>query len=182
MPAASLTEVSALGNASGSPRFGEISKLLPVGVVLAMIVTLYTEYVFLHCLRLLQLDLPPEQRKQAEAEKGFRQLCIFHVITILMLYCFGRCILQHPGTIPENAGWDLGAGDEDLEVSSATKGLTGLKEKKHTGERRHCKWCPQDGSPLSLGVQLHWLSKPQVLLSVAGICGRRSHLHQRDNV
>lgn len=134
------------------PRFGEFSKLLPVAVVLAIIVFLYTEYVFLHCFRLLQLDVPDAARDAEDLMRGVWQTCVFHVLTVLLLYCLGRCFLMHPGTIPDQQGWDLQAEDFSEaapERRSLQDGIrpfsralkVELMETKSSGERRHCKWC-----------------------------------------
>jgi len=119
---------------AGGARFGEISKLIPVACVIFTVVILYAEYVFLHCLRLMQLDLPVEARRADEVSRGIYESCIFHVITCGVLYCLAKCILTNAGTIPDDQGWELGA-DEDADAEP------GVREKKHTGERRHCKWC-----------------------------------------
>lgn len=116
-----------------SPRFGEFSKLLPVLVVIATIAILYLQYVFLHCMRLLQWDIPYEARDSSEVIRGVWQLVVFHVITSVLVYCLGLCLLTDPGSIPDGAGWELRSGDLPRSV--------GLIEKKTTGERRHCKWC-----------------------------------------
>jgi len=122
----------------GGARFGELSKLIPVMVVVGTILFLYVEYVFLHCMRLMQLNMPEAHRRQDDVDRAQWQLTVFHIITAGLLYCFGRCILTFPGTIPDNAGWDLHA--EGQEESAELQGGS-LIEKKTTGERRHCKWC-----------------------------------------
>merc|ERR1740130_949887 len=56
-----------------------------------------------------------------------------------MLYCMARCVLTFPGMVPDGKEWELRAdAEEDAEGGD---GGTNLVEKKHTGERRHCKWC-----------------------------------------
>eukprot|EP00933_Yihiella_yeosuensis_P006500 TRINITY_DN111202_c0_g1_i1.p1 TRINITY_DN111202_c0_g1~~TRINITY_DN111202_c0_g1_i1.p1 ORF type:complete len:318 (-),score=42.73 TRINITY_DN111202_c0_g1_i1:228-1181(-) len=123
-----------------APRFGELNKLLPVMVVVATITFLYVEYVFLHGLRLLQFDLPPGARDANMIQRGVTQLSIFHGITFLLLYCFGKCLLRFPGTIPEGSEWDLSATQNEAFPDGDAKGVE-VKETKHSGERRHCKWC-----------------------------------------
>jgi len=69
-------------------------------------------------------------------------LMLFHMITALMLYCLGRCVLTNPGTIPDARGWGLGGRDtEAVSGGSPNPRSVDLIEKKHDGERRHCKWC-----------------------------------------
>lgn len=127
-------------NEPGAPRFGEFSKLLPVGVVIFTIIFLYVEYVFLHCLRLLQWDLPLEARLSEESIRGAWQLIVFHLDTALLLYCLGRCLLTDPGSIPDGVGWELRGEGESLDEGRGSRRLD-LNEKKTSGERRHCKWC-----------------------------------------
>lgn len=124
-------------------RFGEVNKLLPVSFVLITLLVLYTEYTFLHCLRLLQVDLPSQYRKQEDVVRGYIQMSVFHVITGMLLYCLTKCILTDPGTIPDAKGWELRTEGEDSQADDEKKGgaMVELLEKKHTGERRHCKWC-----------------------------------------
>lgn len=120
------------------PRFGELSKLLPVATVVSTIVLLYVEYVYMHCLRLLQLDLPASVRRMDDVGRAYVQMAVFHAVTGLLLYCLGRCMLMHPGGIPDGGTWDLRAEAEDWERE---EGGVALVETKHSGERRHCKWC-----------------------------------------
>mmetsp|Transcript_63340 Transcript_63340/g.151111 ORF Transcript_63340/g.151111 Transcript_63340/m.151111 type:complete len:319 (-) Transcript_63340:67-1023(-) len=124
----------------GSQRFGEVGKMLPVTGVFTVLVTLYAQYVLLHCVRLLQLDLPPSSRNQAMVSQGYQQLATFHAITALLLYSLARCILTHPGFIPDGAGWELQA--EEDSGAGPKDGQSNFSERKQTtGERRHCKWC-----------------------------------------
>jgi len=90
-------------------RFGELSKLTPVLMVMFTIVSLYMEYVVLHCLRLLQLDLPPDLRDSDDERRGYCELAVFHMLTGLLLYCLARCFLTFPGTIPDGGAWDMRA-------------------------------------------------------------------------
>jgi hypothetical protein len=119
----------------GSLRFGERSKLAPVLVVVITIVFLYLEYVLLHGLRLLQLDLPPYYRDHEQQFRGYWELSVFHVLTGLLLYCLAKCFLTFPGTIPDGSAWDIRSGQ-----GADAQGMP-LLEKKSGGERRHCKWC-----------------------------------------
>jgi hypothetical protein len=119
-------------------RFGELSKLLPVFFVLSLIVVLYIVYIFLHCVPALQLDLPDANRDQAEASRGMWEMIFFHCDTALLMYCFVCCILIHPGTIPNTPEWQLH--QDSPEIGQQEKRLSTI-ETKHTGERRHCKWC-----------------------------------------
>merc|ERR1719203_1298618 len=51
----------------------------------------------------------------------------------MLLLCYARSMLTHPGEIPtDDPKWDY---------NSAPKSHIELKEKKRSGDRRHCKWC-----------------------------------------
>lgn len=117
------------------PRFGEYGKLLPVGMVVTVVLSLYILYVVVHGLRLLQLDLPSYARDADEVNRAMRELGLFHAVTALLLYCLVRCVLTAPGAIPDGAGWELSP-----DSGSSVEG-TFMKETKDSGERRHCKWC-----------------------------------------
>jgi len=121
-------------------RFGEASKLLPVCAVLTVVVVVYVNYVYLHCMRLLQLDMPEALRKPEDAQRGTHEVVAFHALTGMVLYCMARTVLTYPGTVPDGLGWELKPDVEDSEGGGDDK-KADLVEKKHTGERRHCKWC-----------------------------------------
>jgi hypothetical protein len=122
-------------------RFGELSKLTPVLIVISTIVSLYMEYVVLHCLRLLQLDLPPDLRDADDERRGYTELAVFHLFTGLLLYCLAKCFLTFPGTIPDGGAWDMRAGTAGAQRAPGALAGMPLVEKKSGGERRHCKWC-----------------------------------------
>jgi hypothetical protein len=143
---AALSEAGLESVGESGFRFGEASKLLPVTFVISMVVFLYYEYVYLHCMRLLQLDFPEELRDTSEVERAHWQLIVFHLITGLLVYCLTRCILTYPGLVPDGKGWDVKMDVEDADSSSTAnseKKGSGVSfvEKKLTGERRQCKWC-----------------------------------------
>mmetsp|Transcript_99362 Transcript_99362/g.155365 ORF Transcript_99362/g.155365 Transcript_99362/m.155365 type:complete len:339 (+) Transcript_99362:104-1120(+) len=121
-------------------RFEQLSKLLPVSAVIATVCILYFGYFYLHCLRLFQSDLPPEKQNSEMLARGYWQTVTFHVVTTLLSYCLLRCIFTSPGTVPDGQGWELKPDEEGAE-GNEHEGGPHLVEKKHTGERRHCKWC-----------------------------------------
>lgn len=120
-------------------RWAFFGKLVPVLMVLTLISFLYIEFAFIHCGRLLQWPTPEKERDPAEVERATQQLGVFHVITVFLMFCFWKCCRTFPGTVPDGAGWDLHADIEGPE--SAASGRYSVIEKKHTGERRVCKWC-----------------------------------------
>lgn len=127
------------GRSGSGVRFGEASKLLPVGAVLVLVIIIYFNYVFIHGFRLLQYDMPwGISRNEEDLRRGIIEMTIFHIITCMLLYCFARCVLTCPGTVPDGEGWEFEPGIGG-NVSGDEK--INLLEKKVTGERRHCKWC-----------------------------------------
>lgn len=143
------------------PRFGEFSKLPPVAAVLAIIAGLTGVYIVLHCLRLLQTDLPPEFRDAESVARGQKHFAVYMSAEVMILYLLVRSILTHPGTVPEGHGWDLlveaskgeGKENDDERPAEPEAGASGavegapptpegtMRERKRTGARRHCKWC-----------------------------------------
>jgi len=119
-------------------RFGEPAKFLPVLFVVINIVALYLIYLILHCLPLLQLHLPASQRDVVLYQRGFVQVLALHILTGLLCICYVRCILTHPGAIPEGEAypsWDY----VPFEGPVCADGQ--IHESKRSGDRRHCKWC-----------------------------------------
>ncbi|CEM05287.1 unnamed protein product [Vitrella brassicaformis CCMP3155] len=123
------------------PRRGEmeLAKLMPVVFVLLIILTLYSIFVLLHCVPLLQLDLDTRKRNDNDFYRGVSQLFVFHVLTVLLFICYARAIISSPGKIPDDKEWQYPAADsryaDQLGASLETT------ETKRSGERRHCKWC-----------------------------------------
>jgi hypothetical protein len=118
-------------------RFGERSKFLPVAFLVSTMTILYTIYVGYHCVPLLQNDKPENRVDDDKRSRAIVQLIAFHIITLLMMICYVRSILEHPGEIPDNdPSWAYGG-----QTPNASNNPLELKEAKKTGERRHCKWC-----------------------------------------
>jgi len=114
-------------------RFTETAKFFPVIFIVSNIGGLYVIYTFLHLQRLLQAqDVETQQR-------GVSQMVSFNIGAVLLLICYARCILVHPGTIPgrdEDPSWEYVGAD-----GRQTSQTPAFSEMKKTGERRHCKWC-----------------------------------------
>jgi hypothetical protein len=131
-------------------RFTEPLKFLPLLLVAAIIVGLYAIYTVFHLLPVLQLEVPVAKRDQVTENRGFAHAIAFNSITFVVLVCYVRSVLTHPGQIPENdPNWafqpqDLRAAgkdkDKEKEKDKDTN-LPMLQEQKRSGERRHCKWC-----------------------------------------
>lgn len=115
---------------------GESLKFLPVAFIVCNMLGLYLIYTLLHLVPLLR-DPDPDTNDRAVAE-----VIIFNVITLILVICYLRCILVHPGTIPnknDDPSWEY------IPVDGGRGGPEGegldLQEKKKSGDRRHCKWC-----------------------------------------
>lgn len=114
--------------------------MIPVLAVIAIIALLYIQYVLIHLARLMQLDLVPAARKTENVTAALWQGVLFHVFTFGLMYCMGRTILTHPGTIPEGSGWDLANSSSRNDRTDGSE--VGVRlETKTSGERRYCKWC-----------------------------------------
>jgi len=123
------------------PRFGEPRKFVPVAFVAVTITTLYCIYVRFHCVPLLQLGAwrRPDGVDLHARWRGIVEAAAFHYNTVLLLICYVRSVLVHPGEIPDDdRQWQYLPYD-----GRSSSGLmpVGLQEMKRTGQRRHCKWC-----------------------------------------
>merc|ERR1719160_794936 len=72
------------------------------------------------------------------------QIVIFNLSTILLLICYGLCLVTHPGSIPDSQSSEC-ASDWTYVPSqeSRPRDASGAspQETKRSGDRRHCKWC-----------------------------------------
>lgn len=102
-------------------RLENKSGFIPVIFLWCTIIILYMIYVILHCAPLL--------RNPKTHSSGVAQTTIFHVVTAVMLYCYIKCILVHPGKVPDKK-WKY---DPQKQPP--------ITDTKRTGEPRHCKWC-----------------------------------------
>jgi len=119
-------------------RFDEPQKMLPVMFVVCVICFLFWSYLWCHIFPLLQLKAPHAKVDHDMRQRALIELIAFLYFTTLLVICYVRSILEHPGEIPENdPQWEYAAdGRSTVDVAPAA-----LQEMKKTGERRHCKWC-----------------------------------------
>jgi len=115
-------------------------KFLPVVFICCQIGCLWLIYICLHCVPLLS---QPENNHRAKV-----QMFSFILASIMLVICYVRSILVHPGTIPVGRGedgriWDYTPQDARIVGSTSSAASTELEltETKRSGERRHCKWC-----------------------------------------
>lgn len=119
-----------------SKRFTEWSKFLPVGFVVLVITILYGIYVGYHCWPLLQIGVDPLAKDHDRATRGLVEIIVFHILTLMLLYCYLQSILVNPGNIPETPEWMY-----PTHRTSDPSPAMNLQETKRSGDRRHCKWC-----------------------------------------
>mmetsp|Transcript_70783 Transcript_70783/g.124897 ORF Transcript_70783/g.124897 Transcript_70783/m.124897 type:complete len:364 (+) Transcript_70783:107-1198(+) len=134
----SLLDPSSALDPSKRARFGEPHKFLPVLFVVFTISSLGSIYLCFHIVPLLAgggaFQAPLGQNAE---HRGLVQLTVFVPVTVMLLICYVRCILTHPGEIPDNdAKWEYMHGGGKLTAAPLS-----LQEVKKSGERRHCKWC-----------------------------------------
>mmetsp|Transcript_18036 Transcript_18036/g.42144 ORF Transcript_18036/g.42144 Transcript_18036/m.42144 type:complete len:372 (-) Transcript_18036:27-1142(-) len=119
-------------------RWNEPLKFLPIAFVTALIIGLYTIYTVFHCIPLLS-------HPDADRLRGAFLCILFHLTTALLVTCYIKCILIHPGTIPdreEDIRWQYyPAQDSQTPADMLPPGLQDAKETKRSGDRRVCKWC-----------------------------------------
>jgi len=114
-------------------RFAEPAKFLPVLFICAQIGGLWFVYIFHHCMPLLQ--------RPEHVGRAWAQIISFNVAAIMLVICYVRSIITHPGTIPdrETVGhtlWEYVPQDRGSDPFGV-----GTTETKRSGERRNCKWC-----------------------------------------
>jgi len=120
-------------------RFREPYKFLPIVFVVFTIVTLYSIYVFQHCLYLIQPGKSSLFIDIRVRHRGIIQITVFHIVTIMLLICYVRSIMVHPGEIPDkDPQWEYLPHDGRAPAELMPMNL---QETKKTGDRRHCKWC-----------------------------------------
>lgn len=117
-------------------RFGERSKFVPMVFVGFTICTLYSIFMFCHCL--------PELRGSKDKTREIVKVLVFHFITILLVISYVRSVLTHPGTIPDNDQWAVVMSEDrkrKLPKAGNAVASLNLQETKRSGNRRNCKWC-----------------------------------------
>merc|ERR1740117_2000008 len=120
-----------VGRGPGGERWTEPIKWVPVVFVLGNVVALYFIYVHYHLMPTMQDGAP---RSQALS-------IVFHAVTALLLVCYVRCILEHPGVVPNSDEDPTWAYNQEDHVAALDSTGPRFVQTKGTGERRHCKWC-----------------------------------------
>lgn len=95
---------------------------------------LWCVFTVYHCI--------PLMREPDTAQQGMWQAIVFNVLAFMLAFCYVRCVLTHPGMIPDKA--EPGQMDWEyvpLDARSDDSPNLDLLETKRSGDRRHCKWC-----------------------------------------
>jgi len=108
-------------------------RFLPVLYVLSTISFIWAIYMFCHVIPRLQLGVTKPLVQQPVRLHAQIECGIFNYITVMLLLCYTLSTLTHPGEIPRD--------DPKWDYQSTPNANIELKEKKRTGDRRHCKWC-----------------------------------------
>merc|ERR1719375_2718252 len=88
----------------------------------------------------------PAMANAAGSSAPFVETIVFNAIAVMVVICYMRCILTHPGTIPSkevngDSTWEYEPrGGRPADTVMSALGLN-LQETKRSGDRRHCKWC-----------------------------------------
>merc|ERR1719161_676406 len=125
-------------------RFSEPPKFIPVAFVSTIIVGLYLIYCLFHILPMLQLDVDEKLVNDKMRQRAIIECIIFHYVTFMLVICYLRSILTHPGEIPDkeqDAYWEYVPQHGRVSAAGADGQHPALQESKRSGERRYCKWC-----------------------------------------
>lgn len=105
-------------------------KFLPVFFVLATIFGLGSTYMTQHISPLLSGG------DSLQKHRGYTQLAVFAPLSIMLIICYVRSVLTHPGEIPDDdPNWDY------VPTKTGCTPPVSWQEMKKSGDRRHCKWC-----------------------------------------
>lgn len=108
-----------------------LANILPVMFVLLTTSTIWTLHMLFRLMPLLQLGVTGLPFDQRIFNMGFAEFVVSQCLTAMMLICLFRAIFTHPGSVPNSAAYRFELGE----------GSASSFEVKHSGERRHCKWC-----------------------------------------
>mmetsp|Transcript_61321 Transcript_61321/g.142677 ORF Transcript_61321/g.142677 Transcript_61321/m.142677 type:complete len:305 (-) Transcript_61321:141-1055(-) len=116
-------------------RFSEPLKFLPIVYITATVIGLWAIYTVLHCIPRLQIGVKHEYVDRSARIASQVEIVVFNYFFVLFLVSYAKSILTHPGEVPNTGQWTYQSEDSPDAVSAM------VKEKKRSGDRRHCKWC-----------------------------------------
>lgn len=128
---------SSIARGGGLERWEEPAKFLPVIFVVTIIWLLYGIFMSCHALPMVR-----DEDSMSRRARGGWQVWVINVLTLLIWFCYGRCVFGDPGSVPEVDDEPSWAYKPQSRVpgQQAVEGLD-MHEKKRTGDARHCKWC-----------------------------------------
>lgn len=112
-----------------------VANILPPVFICAVVGTIWSVYIRLHLMPMLELSSSTVVEEMAIYNKGLLQTCISQIFTAMFVICFIRAVLAKPGSVPEEPEWLVGS------KASLTAELNTRELKGSTGDRRFCKWC-----------------------------------------
>jgi len=116
-----------------------LANVLPPTFICAVVGTIWSIYIGLHLLPMLQLVGSKSEGDIAIYTQGVWQTIISQTLTSMFALCFARALLGQPGSVPDEPEWQMGGGKG--RSSCASTELTTRELKGSTGDRRSCKWC-----------------------------------------
>lgn len=126
------------------PELARPFRHAPVIFVVVLMAGLYAIYVFVHGWWMVQPETPRDTGREL---RGYLELAIFHLVTIMVVICYIRSLVTGPGAIPDDDEWCFRPmsfkhrGEAFVPRGGRTAAPAGLHETKKSGERRYCKWC-----------------------------------------
>jgi len=114
-----------------------LSNVLPVLFVLLVIVAIWSSYVWLHLLRLLQLGM--KEVDEGMRTSGMVQTVLSQTMVVLMMICFWRAVFTDPGSVPDTEEWLPETHRQSPATSQAQTRRYEVKQKG--GQRRFCQKC-----------------------------------------
>eukprot|EP00929_Paragymnodinium_shiwhaense_P101535 TRINITY_DN64697_c0_g1_i1.p2 TRINITY_DN64697_c0_g1~~TRINITY_DN64697_c0_g1_i1.p2 ORF type:complete len:358 (-),score=65.08 TRINITY_DN64697_c0_g1_i1:120-1193(-) len=120
-----------------------LANVLPIMFVLWVIGSVWSLYIGLHLMYLLQYWHPiplgrPVALDEAMYNRGVWQTAISQGLSFMLFLCFFLAAATEPGSVPTDSEWMPGRRvglNEDRTLLHRTS------EVKHTGAPRWCKWC-----------------------------------------
>lgn len=144
-------------------KFKNFVRALPVLTVVLLVTLLYSVYIMLHAVPLLQVGTSPDLIDESKRTRGIIEIVIFHILFTLFVISYILSVITPPGSIPSSPEWDVPPEKLLLESaisispspapsSSAKVRVNGIRttpvfavaeftERKKSGGMRVCKWC-----------------------------------------
>jgi len=115
-----------------------LSNVLPVLFVLLVIAAIWSSYVWLHLLRLLQLGM--KEVDEGMRTSGMVQTVLSQTMVVLMMICFWRAVFTDPGSVPDTEEW-LPETRRQSPATGQAQATRRYEVKQKGGQRRFCQKC-----------------------------------------